>query len=749
MITTSTQWDSLCQRPGQEVTVVVRMYYGDESAYKSFANRELTIGTEKFLGVIQGVPTVIQQLDMKEHTHSIQSLTLRINNLEYWPGKRWSDLVEDTALGAGADIGFYNRKIDIRLYLDGITTFANCFPLLSNGIVREIKHSREQTAIEIEDRTGMAYQDIGTYLADTDAADTAQGLPEDSYGKIKPNVYGGHTFLKANDSKASDTSAVANNMIPCIYLGVDSSNKYRWFVTEHKVDELSLDEFQHQLWGIDSQVNRFVRISSIPTIEQNSASGCIISHTTSNNLEYYDYFYAKGVPTVTNSGNSTETDFTPVANVIDKDFTSKATGILSAAATTGDWIQIDIPFPVYENQDIADADITLVRTYIYWELILGGGGNAADWTVRIDGSVRIDPIGASYPDARYTTNTGVLLTDIAEDIAIKLSRVSELGGGNATLDIYEVYKGILYKPRKVLPIYFVGKGYEYDTWINDRAVVDGYTEEHEDHDANANAAASPPVDEDLIENFAGVIESVLRDLLLVTTANIDEDSFNIASNNVPTANYKCSTSITERTNSLELLFSLCKNGLSWLWWQPDGTIKMKVMELTYGSSHLDRTIDARDVTNLKFDRTPISDIKTAVDVRYNLSQGKYMSATGISEDTDQQSKYNITEAQSTLICEAKHIGDNTTAGNFRLFLLNFFKQPHNIAIGTVDKMHLDLDLGDIIELSNMPYKVHGEDITANATRNGQTIYKYWWIFHVERSDKLRFKAIQLHRLTSE
>ena len=171
------------------------------------------------------------------------------------------------------------------------------------------------------------------------------------------------------------------------------------------------------------------------------------------------------------------------------------------------------------------------------------------------------------------------------------------------------------------------------------------------------------------------------------------------------------------------------------------------MELTWGSSRLDKTIDARDVITLKFDRTPISDIKTAVDVRYNLSQGKYMSATGVSEDTDQQSKYNITEAQSILIREAKHIGDSTTAGNFRLFLLNFFKQPHNIAIGELDKMHLDLDLGDIIEFSNMPYKVYGEDITVNTSRNGQTIYKYWWVFHIERSDKLKFKAIQLHRLT--
>ncbi len=246
MITTSTQWDSLCQRPGQEVTVVVRMYYGDESAYKSFANRDLTIGTEKFLGVIQGVPTVIQQLDMKEHTHSIQSLTLAINNLEYQPGARWSDLVEDTTLGAGADIGFYNRKIDIRFYLDGITTFANCFPLLSSGIVREIKHSREQTTIEIEDRTEMMYQDIGTYMADTDAADTDQGLPVDSREKIKPIIYGDHRYYQSDDHIDLDTVSNLNNISACRYLGIDSSGNHLWQISNHELDEVGVIAGQEQ-----------------------------------------------------------------------------------------------------------------------------------------------------------------------------------------------------------------------------------------------------------------------------------------------------------------------------------------------------------------------------------------------------------------------------------------------------------------------------------------------------------------------
>ena len=100
-----------------------------------------------------------------------------------------------------------------------------------------------------------------------------------------------------------------------------------------------------------------------------------------------------------------------------------------------------------------------------------------------------------------------------------------------------------------------------------------------------------------------------------------------------------------------------------------------------------------------------------------------------------------------MIHESKTIRDETTANALRDFLLAFWKQPHNIALGTLDKSYLALDLGDVIEFENMPYKVRGEDITANATRAGQTIYKYWWIMKVERGELLEFAAIQLHDLS--
>jgi len=737
--------------------ILARMYYGDESAYVSLSSGKPSpaLGTEKFLDILSAdpFPEVAQELDMLEHTHSIQNLQLMIDNLEFEPGKRWSDLVEDTGLGAGADIGFYNRRIDIRAYLPDVTTFANCFPLFSNGIVRDIKHTREKTTINIEDRSEIANIDIGTYLTDSDAADTGQGLPENSQGKIRPEIWGDHRFYRGDDSKALDTASEISNPVPSISLGVDSSGNPRWFIAGNKMDSLSVSGLQVELWAKDRILNRFVRLFNDATplvaVEQNTSSGCIISHNI--DPKYLDYVYA--VDSTAGKSGDGVTNLLPIESVHDKDFSTASSGDMDndvAAISIGDYMQIATTYwREWENQGLADTGISNVDLFYYGKLTYANG--AADGDIKVKMAVgalvvwtdqTTKPSGASYPDARIINDSSHISADktgISTNAGIRLEAITNFTGTEKVdFDIYEIYKQITYTPGEIYQLFFAGKGVEYGTWINDRAVGDGYTEEHEDHNEEAGS-------DNAIENFAGVIESVLRDLISLGNTEIDRDTFNIASNDVPAISYKCSTSLTERIPARDFLFSLCKDSQSWIWWQTDGTIKMKVMIASYTSS--DRVLDARDITGLEFDRTPIYDIKTAVDVRYNLSEGRYMSAAGISEDTDQQTKYNITEAQSTLIHEAPNIGDSATAINLRTFLLRFFKQPHNIAIGTLDKMHLDLDVGDIIEFSNVPYKVYGEDVTANATRNGQTIYKYWWVFKVARSDVMRFEAIQLHDLS--
>jgi len=154
MITPSAQWASLSSLPG-ELGAVARLYYGSEGSgdYVSLATKDLVLDGERFAGLLEAIPSKSNGVDLITHIPLTDSFTLTIDNLEYQPGKRFSDLLEE--LGTGSDIGFENRRIDVRLYLPGITTFANCLEIQTNGIMREPTHSRSMTTFTVFDGTEL------------------------------------------------------------------------------------------------------------------------------------------------------------------------------------------------------------------------------------------------------------------------------------------------------------------------------------------------------------------------------------------------------------------------------------------------------------------------------------------------------------------------------------------------------------------------------------------------------------------
>ena len=103
--------------------------------------------------------------------------------------------------------------------------------------------------------------------------------------------------------------------------------------------------------------------------------------------------------------------------------------------------------------------------------------------------------------------------------------------------------------------------------------------------------------------------------------------------------------------------------------------------------------------------------------------------------------------QTTLGHETKNVKAAATAALVQAKLGLWWSQPHNLAIGTLGKEYLHLDIGDIIQFKNMGYKVRGKDITITNTIAGQDIYPYFKIYQVARGEKMNFKAIQLHKLS--
>jgi len=717
---------------------LVRLFYGAEGAndYITIASGEIGLEwtEEDYRPLLTNAPVDLSKLDMFTHKFSASEIKLQISNGDYHPNVKFSDLVSDASLGAGNDFGFENRKCEIRIWAPGLTTWAEC-PILKTGTVRDIAHSFREVVFSIQDRREIIHHSIGTLLTDADAADSI--LPVESQGKIKPLPYGDHTFQQNNPSKALDTISNTNNATPCVYLGIDSTGRHRWLVADFEVNEIDATSEYGQIWAKDPSSGRLMRLTDF-VVEQNTSAGCIISHDI--DAGYFDYWYPKGT-VVLNENGTQITAFSNEENMIDGDFSTVSSGQIRTAGNIGDYIEAVIPFPAW---DVGAADDKITSVRLVWYGLMrnfSGGADTGDYDLTIS-SQNNDPgpIAAAHPDAQILAHAASLpatQAGVAENTAIRLERATADAAHAVSFDIYEVYKRITYRPTDVLPLYFAGKGREYGSWINGRSTADvnpntgvNYTSTHVDDDNSG----------DLIENPIGIIESLYRDELGQVNADFDLNAFNAAS--ILSDPDKFSFAITKPTDSLQLMADLGLESRSYVWLQSDGTIKVKVLEDTYSAS--DRSIKFRDSQKPQFTRTKPQQLFTAVNLVYSGKQ------TGVSEDTAMQSKYNITEAQSTLEKETKFIFDDTTSTRLQAFLLAQWKQLHNQFDSPIDRKYIDLDLGDIPEFIDLPdnIKAFGLDITQENTIAGQIIYPFWWIYSIKRTISGVFiKPFQLHDLS--
>ena len=729
------------QRNSLQITkkgiVLVRFFYGDETAdtdYIALSSQELPPdwADNEYRPLLIASSRVGSGVDMFTHKFKASELRLEISNGDYHPGVKFSDLITDSSLGAGNDWGFENRLCEIRLQTQGVTSWNNCIQTFK-GKVRDIIHNANIITFSIQDDREIIHSEIGTILQNSDAADTDQGLPTESNGKIRPEIWGNHIFQMSDNAKTNDTALSVGALVPALYLGSDSTGVHKWFIADAQMDQINTegdDSEQQQIWGRDSILNRFVRLAATFTLVQNTSAGCIISHASSPT--FFDYWFSKGTVAGSVSGSGTTSNPT---NVNDKDYTSFGNLNGNLAATTGSEQRFDVPYPDYDDQNLADADISEIKILLYGKLTYNGVAGDGDIEVEVGLGeapfgelVSLDtqyPTGAGFPAARLASTLATsTLADISQDQRIVQEKQNNNANTGSDFDVYEMYKQIKFTRGEKLTLYFAGKGREYS-----------FTR-------GGHAEASTGV---LIENPTGSIEDIYLNELGRVAADIDTSNFDIASNTLSA--WKFAFHLDKLTDSLKLIQEMAQSCRSFVWLLPSGIINIKVLNDTYSAS--DRKIDFDTAVNPKFIRTKPQNLYTAVNVLYgDDGRGASNVDTGISEDTTMQTKYNITEAQSTLNFRTKYIVDSTTADNLRSYLLAQWKQPHNLFEGSFGLDQIDLDIGDVIEFTNMPYKVFGEDITGNVTRTGQTIYKYWWIYDVKRSSTgIKLKAFQLHKLS--
>ncbi len=474
--------------------------------------------------------------------------------------------IENSAVNAflyfddGTDIGYTER---VQLYSGVIKTFP--------------KINYDAINFSVADRNQLYGVPIGDSITDS-FVQPSFALPDEALGRLQQIVYGDHYFYRGAAGAGVGASQVSpngydlkHNMVKAIPLG-----GFRFLVCGHLAYEIEA------LWVFDDALQRMVKLVEF-TIIQNTVNGVIVeigeildsgtdgaystaygtdfSATAGNftngaeddwlyitdgadevyrriktitdddnivlyegfdwtgtgltyrlltdNQYVYDFWYGRG------GHNSTSAAWNNPKYSNDGDI-----NLLRSSMTTEflSWITINtrLEYDAWDNVDIPDADIDEVR--VFGRVSCGIRTGSPSFTVN-----SVDATGDSVNDindystqaatqAGITTYVNVYATDDGTDAVMECQ-------------IYDIFKRIKYKPAEFpTDIYVSMAGKEYDANINGRATAEGFTETHINDDDSGQ----------LIQNAAGAIEWLSRDAGLATAA-INEDSFNIASNDLSTS----------------------------------------------------------------------------------------------------------------------------------------------------------------------------------------------------------------------
>tara|TARA_R100000700_G_scaffold29857_1_gene36751 strand:- start:1786 stop:5616 length:3831 start_codon:yes stop_codon:yes gene_type:complete len=186
-------------------------------------------------------------------------------------------------------------------------------------------------------------------------------------------------------------------------------------------------------------------------------------------------------------------------------------------------------------------------------------------------------------------------------------------------------------------------------------------------------------------------------------------------------------------------------------------------------------LDNSKVLNYSFSLTKIDDVKNSINVKYNINYGTgdfdgqtgygftnsdgninvetYDEATQLMYPNDDSFVYDIgyyglTNEEAKLEVESEYIRDLTEARKLQERLLHWYANQHLIIKLKLSIDYLNLEVGDYIYFDELlgNVKAFGYDYTKNTNRNGQLIYKYFFVTNVRKSlDRVDIEAVQVHR----
>ena len=241
-------------------------------------------------------------------------------------------------------------------------------------------------------------------------------------------------------------------------------------------------------------------------------------------------------------------------------------------------------------------------------------------------------------------------------------------------------------------------------------------------------------------------------------------------------------SVTDKINSKKLLEEIAKNSTIFPKFDNSGGFSFKMIKDEY--TEADTLIKTDELIKIQFTRTPIENIHTLVNVKFNkdYAEDSLMSQTGYCDGYDffgngengadvlmtasnsqnpietkkgyDYSFLNLKREEKILEYESEYIRDIGSARKLRDYIYLFNCNQHTIIKCTLNtKNGIMLEVGDVVRFDKLynNMKAYGEDYTSDDVyRNGQKIYPFFIITSVTKSTKnIKIECMQLHRLKPE
>ena len=272
--------------------------------------------------------------------------------------------------------------------------------------------------------------------------------------------------------------------------------------------------------------------------------------------------------------------------------------------------------------------------------------------------------------------------------------------------------------------------------------------------------------------------------ILATELGFDENNVDIESktqSRLVHNDYNLGFSVHEEIEAKKLIEEICQSTQMVATLASD-TLKFISINNTYFGNEDISTIQANDVFSYNFTRTPLEDIKTQIEVKYEKDYGldKYLSSTDILQvntnnyfltgtysdylnaNIESVNYYGI-EAENDIInhvntmltFESNYIRNANTANALAQYLLQFYKNQHNIVTLKLPLKYYGLEIGDLIEFDELIHgkKVYNETYVFDRPddmpiRCGQYILPLFIITETKKTiSGLTIKAMQLHHLS--